>query len=165
MPTPKFEIADCWVRLGGDALNTVPKAGVTAAEIAVLQIIHGNDAVREVRPIGTLERTQRVERERLKSIYGNAKDRDGNVLVERLYPGAAARVFETLDELILVDEQFAADRVGRGSTQAQSDAMAAADEGRLLATDAPGDAPVPVADDVGELEELESDDAPVGALD
>jgi hypothetical protein len=122
---PKFDVADVHVKLGGDALNTVPKSGVTAAEIAVLQMIHGGDAVYDIRPTGQVERTQRVERERLKTIYGGAKDTDGNSHLERLYPGAAARVFETLDELNIVDELFATTaRAGIGRSAAASELAA-----------------------------------------
>lgn len=124
-----FEVADCLVALGGDAGNTVPKRRVTAGEIAVLQVIHGNDAILEVKPLGKIERSQRTERERLKAVYGGATDGQGNSLVEKLYPGAAARVFERLNELALVDEQFAAERKGLGGSERQAAAMAAREKG------------------------------------
>lgn len=129
----EFEVADCHIALGGDIMNTVPKSGVTAAEIAVLQAIHGSDAVHEVKITGTIERSQRVERERLKTTYGNARDNAGVAHVERLYPGAAARVFEDFDELGLDDAQYAVERVNRGSAQRQADALADADAGAELA--------------------------------
>lgn len=123
-----FEVADCLVALGGDHGNTVPKRRVTAGEIAVLQVIHGTDAIAEVKPLGKIERSQRVERERLKTIYGGARDNQGNSLVEKMYPGAAARVFERLDELQLVDAQFAAERIGRGGSERQAAALAASEK-------------------------------------
>lgn len=166
MPDNIFETADIMVRLGGDALNTVPKYGMTAAEIAVLQVIHGNDAVFDVKPAGTIERKQRVERSRLQVIYGHAKDHDGNVHVERLYPGAAARVFERLDELVLVDAQFVATARagGEGGTSAQREAQADADAGAALAK---GDAPLPAVDSeekAAGLDDLPADTEPTGAL-
>ena len=124
-----FEVADCLVALGGDAGNTVPKRRVTAGEIAVLQTIHGNDAILEVKPLGKIERSQRTERERLKAIYGGARDSQGNSLVEKLYPGAAARVFERINELMLVDEQFAAERRGQGGTERMAAAVEAERKG------------------------------------
>lgn len=111
-----FEIAHCFVALGGDIQNTVPKSNVTAAEIAVLQVIHGNDAVRDIEPVGSIQRSQREERERLRAVYGRARDSEGRSLVEVLYPGAAARTFEKLDELQLEDVQFKIARGARPTT-------------------------------------------------
>jgi hypothetical protein len=156
---PQFEIADVEVRLGGDAANTVPRYNVTAAEIAVLQVIHGNDAIFNVKPRGTIERAQRVERARLAALY-QAKDSDGNVHVEKLYPGAAARVFETLDELILADTQFHAEPVRRGNTERQKSELELIDEANKMA--APGFDPfaasAPDAEDAANgLDELPAD--------
>jgi hypothetical protein len=96
-----MEIANVLVALGGDTGNTVPKYEVTAAEVAVLRSIHGDQAVLDIEPTGTVERSNREERSRLKSLYGNARDGSQNSIVEMLYPGAAARVFETFEELEL----------------------------------------------------------------
>lgn len=124
-----FEVADCLVAIAGDRGNTVPKRRVTAGEIAVLQVIHGNDAVLEVKPLGKIVRSQRTERERLKALYGGARDNNGNSLLEKLYPGAAARIFERLEELVLVDEQFAAERKGLGGSERQAAALEASQKG------------------------------------
>lgn len=165
-----FEVADVQVALGGDINNTVPKSRVTAGEIAVLQTIHGNDAVFEVKPLGKIQRPQREERARLHAIYGGARDNNGDSLVEKLYPGVAARVFERLDELNLVDGQFAAERVGRGGSERQKAALADAEKGISLEppTDdqiipfAAGEGQPPVVqpgeDDADALEEPPADD-------
>jgi hypothetical protein len=145
-----FEIADVLVALGGDILNSVPRYDVTAAEIAVLQVIHGNDAVKDIRPKGTIERPQRVERERLKNIYGGARANDGRPHVEILYPGAAARVFDKLDELTLDDSQFAAERVSRSGGQRMAEAAADRDAGVALAAASMANAPKG-EDDIDEL--------------
>jgi hypothetical protein len=97
--------ANCLVSLGGDHGNTVPKNLCTAAEIAVLREIHGDDAVNEIEPVDDIARSNREERGRLLAIYGAAKYQDQKPIVESMFPGVAARVFETLDELEL-DESF-----------------------------------------------------------
>jgi len=104
-----MQTANLIVAIGNDQMNTVPLYGVTAAEIAVLQAVHGPDAIRDIEPAGEAEddgakRTNRAERARLKAIYGRA-ERD-LCPIEALYPGAAARVFETIDELGLPEQFF-----------------------------------------------------------
>lgn len=103
-----MQTANILVALGGDQNNTVPKSHVTAAEIAVLQAIHGADAIIDVEPVGDVEVSARDERERLEGVYGRAKDQNGNTIIGLVYPGAAARLFQNLDELNLVPEQYKA---------------------------------------------------------
>ena len=45
---PELQTANVVLALGGDARNTVPKYAVTAAEVAVLRMIHGDAAVFDV---------------------------------------------------------------------------------------------------------------------
>jgi hypothetical protein len=108
-----MKLANIMVAIGGTRDTTFPKYGVTAGEIAVLRQIHGEDSVFDVEPTDEdalnedgLRRTNRQELNRLKMLYGRAKDGGGTPLVEQLYPGAAARVFEGFDELELPDEFF-----------------------------------------------------------
>ena len=62
---------NCFVRLGGDMLNTVPKQGVTVAEIAILQHLHGADAVVEIQPTTNKQDiAHAAEIERLRDTYG-----------------------------------------------------------------------------------------------
>jgi hypothetical protein len=110
-----MKIANIMLAIGGGRDNTIPKYNVTAGEIAVLRAIHGEDAVFDVEPLAAdalnedgKSRTNRQELGRLKAIYGKAQDSSGAALVEGLYPGAAARVFETVDELELPAEYFKA---------------------------------------------------------
>lgn len=103
-----LQTANFLLALGGDIGNTVPKYGVTAGEIAVLQAIHGQDAVHELEPAGQVERSHRDELERLRGVYGNATDGQGQRVIDIVYPGRGARVVETIDELGLVPEQFKA---------------------------------------------------------
>lgn len=103
-----MQTANILLALGGDSGNQVPKYGVTAAEIAVLRAIHGEDAVTNVLPVGTVSMTNRAELARLRARYGAAQDGEGNKVVETLFPGVAARVMEDLEELDLPAELFAA---------------------------------------------------------
>lgn len=103
-----MQIANVLLSLGGDHGNQIMKHAVTAAEIAVLRAIHGDDAVQEVEPTGDVTRTHRAERERLLNTYGAAKSDDQKPIVESMFPGIAARVFEKLHELELPDSFFKA---------------------------------------------------------
>lgn len=104
-----MQIANILLSLGGDHGNTIPKFAVTAAEIAVLRAIHGDEAVNDIEPLGDVKRSNREERARIGAIYGQAKIPDTKQsIVESLFPGAAARVFETLEELDLPGEFFKA---------------------------------------------------------
>lgn len=100
-----MQTANILLALGGDAGNTVPKRNVTVGEIAVLRAIHGEESVTDIEPTGTVQRTSRAERQRLFQLYP-ARDNADNLIVNLLYPGAAARVFETLDELELNESFF-----------------------------------------------------------
>lgn len=100
-----MQLVNAEVALGGDQGNTVPKYGITPTEIAVLRAIHGDEAVLNIEPVGEVKRSHRDELARIKGIYGNARTGENEVIVEVLFPGMAARVFETLEELG-VDESF-----------------------------------------------------------
>lgn len=122
-----MKLATIMLAIGGGRDNTIPKYDVTAAEIAVLRAIHGEDAVFDVDP-STVDaqndygraRTNREELIRLKAIYGKAQDGNGQAIVEGLYPGAAARVFEDFEELGLPDDYFRS--LGRVAARAEEDA-------------------------------------------
>lgn len=109
-----MQTANIMLAIGGGRDNTIPKYGVTAAEAAVLRAIHGEDAVFDVEPLADEatgeegSRSNRQERQRLYAVYGAALDGNGNKIVEGLFPGAAARVFENFDELDLPEEYFKA---------------------------------------------------------
>lgn len=105
----ELQTANVVLALGGDTRNTVPKYGVTAAEIAVLRLIHGEAAVFDIEPTGSVSRTDRQEIGRLSEIYGRQEgDRRIAPAVAELFPGAAARVFYTLDDLELPEDLFIA---------------------------------------------------------
>jgi len=106
-----MEYANVIVKLAGEADNTVPKYGVTAAEIAVLLAIHGPDSVYDIEPIDppkdedgkVIKVRNRDELVRLRETYSSQNSRP---VVEALFPGSAARVHETIEELDLPDELF-----------------------------------------------------------
>lgn len=99
--------ANVIVRLAGSLTNTVPKFGVTPAEILILRRIHGgDDAVVDIRPT-VFDKTvrQEAEYERLSRIYdggdgfGGSPDEDRKSLMETLFPGAMKRLPMTLEEI------------------------------------------------------------------
>lgn len=108
-----MQLANILLALGGDKDNTVPKTMVTPAEIAVLQYVHGNESVSDIEPYGQVDRAHRAERQRLLERYGRMDEgRLTSKAVEALFPGAAARVYETFAELELPEEFYkAASRV------------------------------------------------------
>lgn len=139
-----MDIAHILLAVGGDSGNTVPKLFVTAAEIAVLRAIHGEASVTDVEPCGERDITGRAELQRLRGIYGRARDSDDNSIVETLFPGAAARVFETLDELELDESFYKAERRVKPAPAAEEPKKA---RGRKAAAAPVEEAPAPEGDD------------------
>lgn len=147
-----MDIANITLSLGGDDGNTVPKFGVTAAEIAVLRTIHGEASVKDVEPSGEISRSNRAERQRLVDVYGQARFGNDKPVVETLFPGVAARVFERIDELDL-DESFF-----------KPIARASAESGRgLVATPRAAELNAPEAqDEDDEAEDMNDEHAELG---
>lgn len=92
-----MQTANCMVHIGGDSGTTVPKYRVTASEIAVLRAIHGPSSITDVEPTEDVQRGDRAEIARLHEIYTRPDSKDGPV--HTLFPGVAARAYQTLDEL------------------------------------------------------------------
>lgn len=68
-----MQLYNCKVRLQGSLYNEVPKSGVSAAEVTVLRVIHGHDAIADLVSAGREnDRDDREEREYLNSEYGEA---------------------------------------------------------------------------------------------
>lgn len=67
-----FILYSAKVRLGGSVLNEVPKSDLTAPEIEVLRMLHGDDAVVEIKEQAVkAKRSQAEERQRIYSVYAN----------------------------------------------------------------------------------------------
>jgi hypothetical protein len=103
-----MQTANVLLALGGKRGETVPKYGVTPAEIAVLQLLHGGDAVYDIDiQSGVVERTNRQEIERLRQFYSRREgERLVSPAVETLFPGVGASVPKTFAELELPEELF-----------------------------------------------------------
>lgn len=112
-----MEQANIILTIGGatDSGYQVPKFGVTAAEIKLLQAIHGDESVTDVEPLDEPAlntddepRTQREELARLSEVYRQARVDDGNgsqrLVIQTLFPLASA-LPKTIDDLDL-DESF-----------------------------------------------------------
>lgn len=103
-----MELANVMLALGGDRNNTVPKYGVTPAEIAVLAAIHGADAVFDVVPLEeTAEISFKEERERLLRSYP-AKNEDNELIVLKVYPGVSPILHTDIASLGLEETLFKA---------------------------------------------------------
>lgn len=106
-----METANVLLAIAGDKGNTVMKYGVTPSETAVLRYLHGDDAVTEIEITDTpLKISHKEERDRLAETYGRQiGERKVAVAVNALFPGAAARLFDTYAELDLPDDFYKAE--------------------------------------------------------
>lgn len=138
-------VAHCLIALGGDSDNTVPRADFTVAELAVLQEIHGHDAVFDIVPGPSVDKAQRAEREHLRELFGRVgviPSEKNSGLLNSMFPGAAARVFEAWGELDIRPEQF---RDRNSAPKVAADELAAEAAVRPLPS-------TPVVEDLDELE-------------
>lgn len=148
-----MQLANVMVHIGGDHGNQVPKRA-SAAEIAVLRIIHGDDAVTDIDPLDEDNGlNNRDELARLRGIY-TARDGEGRSLVNLLFPGAGARVFETIDELGLPDSLFKP--ISRANAKAADPApeKAATKAKKTKAAAEPETPSAPVKDDDAEVADM-----------
>ena len=81
------KVYNCQVRLGGNILHSVPKIRISGEEIRLLKSLHGDDAIHEVREIGTLDGWSRTqELNDLADRYSSDPDRiDGRKLIEKVF--------------------------------------------------------------------------------
>jgi hypothetical protein len=80
------QLYKCNVRPGGDLIHDVPKTDVSAAEIMVLNHVHGEGAVINIEPTKTTRTPHKQEYNRLGDIYGLKAVQEvfGNVFNVRL---------------------------------------------------------------------------------
>lgn len=86
-----MQLASVEVRLSGDVTNTVPMPSVTVGEISILRLIHGDDSVNKIVPLGMDRRSHKDEFNRLKTKY-TATNNEGKALVVLAFPGVAPRL-------------------------------------------------------------------------
>ena len=81
------EVYNCRVRLGGSLLHEVPKERISGEEVRLLRHIHGDDAIVDLRELGTLEGyTRDEELNSLADRFAQEADkRDGRKLVEKVF--------------------------------------------------------------------------------
>lgn len=80
-----MQICSCKVRLAGSLNMQIPKARVSVAEIAVLQAVHGQDAVTDIKPLRMTKESHAAEVDRLKLFYGPE-------IIKHLFPGLSPRL-------------------------------------------------------------------------
>lgn len=68
-----MQLCDITILLNGDRNFAIQKQDVPVAEIVLLRLLHGEEAVQDIRPTRTDTRTLRSERERLLRVYGAHK--------------------------------------------------------------------------------------------
>lgn len=159
-----MQIVNCVVALAGDQRNTIPKYGVPVSELALLRLIHGEEAVTEIEVIGEERRAHGPELERLREIYA-ARDENGVFMVNRLYPGAAPRLYEHLDDLGLHDNLLShnqRNKMAADQPEPEEEAVEAAPAPRR------GGRPrkaAPTPPPVDDLDEIDADPEPADLLD
>ncbi len=132
-----MQYANIMLALGGDRGTTVPKSEISASEIAVLQLIHGKDAVFDVEPVKVDEdkakRTSREEIRRLTEAYGRAKvdTADGTQIsvITALFPGAGAQAIKNIEDLDIDEEFFKAKSRASADDASEDDADQSDDDG------------------------------------
>lgn len=83
-----FQVLECLVALGGDTMNVVHRGEdnpVTFPELMLLQYVHGEDAVTDAFELGTDERDNGSELDRLRITYGSKS-------VQDVFPGTKPRL-------------------------------------------------------------------------
>ena len=66
-----MHVVTCTVAIAGDQNNKLVKSNVTAAELALLQLLHGHGSVTDLKITGKKRVDQRAERDRLLLEYPN----------------------------------------------------------------------------------------------
>ena len=98
-----MQVVTCDVHIGGDRNHVVVKTGVTVAEIEILRVIHGNDAVLNIQPTKQDTRKHAEELDRLRRIYKRrmpGSDSKGTKnIVDVVYPGPRPNLPATLKDI------------------------------------------------------------------
>lgn len=95
-----MRLVDCVVRLGGKMDMQIPKASISVAEVAVLRMIHGHDAVVSIFPRSNDRRSHRDEKDRLRHEYRTVRVGDnGPNIVDHMWPGHDPKLPVDLSDL------------------------------------------------------------------
>ena len=87
MKQEPMKVYNCMVMLGGEVFHTVPKTRITGEEIRLLQALHGEAGVSQVKEVGMLDGwTREEEFHDLADRYSQDPSRaDGRKLVEKVF--------------------------------------------------------------------------------
>lgn len=144
-----MQTASCFVRLlnsNGPHKNEAYKAPVTPAEVVILRVIHGDDAVVNLKPLGMDKRAHRDELERLRYEYGPKVVNDAFPGHSPTLPVRFAEIgVDGVDSAEDDEEPQKPQRAKRGKGKQQADA--AVGDGDPNAADPASDAPYDPATD------------------
>lgn len=104
-----MQICNCTVAIGGEVGMTVAKERITVPELAILRVVHGEDAVRNIEVIADEPVDSADERSRLNAIYRSPE----NVVRDTF--GAAGALPKTLEDAEISDEFVISSSVSKGS--------------------------------------------------
>jgi hypothetical protein len=97
------------VNLNGNSDNQVVKEDVTAAEIRLLQYIHGKSEngkppVENIEHVATTNRTDRQERQRLFQIYRELELDTGAAIIEKIFGVAGVPLPQVYEPPVFVEQ-------------------------------------------------------------
>lgn len=104
-----MQIGNVWLKIDSTGSNVLLE-GVTPAEVAILNTNHEANArgvaCHDLVITGEEIRTGEAEINRLREKYANAKDRKGESLAEKLYPGKSPTLPQKFEEVGLTVEKL-----------------------------------------------------------
>jgi hypothetical protein len=107
-----MNLYDVIIRVGGSLYNEVEKHSVTAAEVIMLQALHGEDAVRVTKHAGTTDETNAAIRERMADFFGTGRvetGRSGPDLVIKHFGPKNMPLPDRLEGVMHINPQIAKD--------------------------------------------------------
>ena len=98
-----MQIANCEIILN-EFGSRVPKNNVTPAEVQMLIHMHGTNAgkfpIYGLKIVGEVKRTSTEEKQRLKGLYKPFSEDAKALTVERMWPGAVAKLPDKFNEVV-----------------------------------------------------------------
>jgi len=94
-----METANAYIRLAGDLGQTIPKLNVPAAELRLLERLHGDGSVIQVELAGEIEVDPRDFKTYLTERYAKDGESEQSKLLEKLFPGETPNFPGTLKEV------------------------------------------------------------------